>query len=431
MNYEEALNYVESTAKFGMKLGLERMERILEILDNPQKKIKTIHIAGTNGKGSTTAMLSGILKEEGYSVGMYTSPFLESFEERMQINNENISKDDFAKLITEFSIIVPKIIEENLGEPTYFEIITAVAFLYFSRKNVDYAVIEVGLGGRLDATNVITPILTIITSISFDHIGILGDTLAEIAYEKGGIIKRGIPLVLYPQDKEVREVITNLCIEKNSELIEVPRDFTEFKEVYIEDGKTYQLIKVNEEEPYNISLGLLGKHQVNNASVAIKSVEVLKKLGIKIERDSMKKAFKHTKWIGRLEKIKDNPLTVIDAAHNIGGILSLKESINTYFKYDKLILILGILADKQVHDMVAEIAPLAHKIITVTPHSDRAELSEDLRRVVQKYNSNCESYEDYRGAYEKACLYCNSGDIIVAAGSIYMIGDMRKIINRA
>lgn len=429
MNYNEALTYVEGTAKFGMKLGLERMERVLEILGNPHKDIKTIHIAGTNGKGSTTAMLNYILNQQGYKVGMYTSPYVEVFEERIQINNENISKDEFASLVTEFYNIVPQIIEEGFEEPTYFEIVTAIAFLYFKRKNVDYALIEVGLGGRLDATNVINPILTIITSISFDHTGVLGNTLKEIAYEKGGIVKKGVPLVLYPQEKEAEDVLRDICVERKAILIEVPKNFTQYRELCREEGKLYQNIRVNDKENYDILLGLLGKYQVNNVAVVIKAVEALNTIGVEVSKESMLSGLREVKWIGRLEKLKDNPFTVIDAAHNIGGIVSLKESLNTYFKYNKLILILGILADKQVEDMVKEIAPLAHKIITVTPNSDRAELSEDLREVVIKYNSNCESCNDYGKAYKIACEDYEDGDMVLAAGSIYMIGGMRKVIN--
>ena len=222
MNYDEAIAYIKNTAKFGTKLGLERTEKILELLGNPHKKLKCIHIAGTNGKGSTTAMVTNILVQAGYKVGSYISPFIEEFEERMQINNVNISKGDLSNIITEVSKAVEKVVELGYSNPTEFEIITCAGFLYFYRNNVDFAVVEVGMGGRLDSTNVIIPILTVITSISLDHTLILGDTIEKIAYEKAGIIKEGIPVVMYPQQKQSEEVIERICKEKNCKLIKVP-----------------------------------------------------------------------------------------------------------------------------------------------------------------------------------------------------------------
>lgn len=221
MNYEEAMKYIINTAKFGSNYGLSRTEKILELLGNPHKKLKCIHIAGTNGKGSTTAMLSAILQEAGYKVGMFTSPYLEEFEERIQINGKNISKEKLSEVITEVSIVVDKVINLGYEQPTEFEIITCAAFLYFYKEGIDYGVIEVGLGGRLDSTNVIIPILSMITSISYDHINILGDTIEKITYEKAGIIKDGIPVVLYPQGKISERIIEEICIAHNSKLIKV------------------------------------------------------------------------------------------------------------------------------------------------------------------------------------------------------------------
>ncbi len=204
MDYKEAREYIQSKAKFGSNLGLERTEKLLELLKNPHKRLRCIHIAGTNGKGSTTAMISAVLKEAGYKVGMYTSPYIEEFEERIQINNYNIPKDDFSHIITKVANVVEKVENMGYGNPTEFEIITVAMFYYFCLKKVDFAVIEVGLGGRLDSTNVLEPILSIITSISYDHMNILGETLEKIAYEKAGIIKKA-PVIAYPQKKRIRK----------------------------------------------------------------------------------------------------------------------------------------------------------------------------------------------------------------------------------
>lgn len=433
MNYREARDYIEDAAKFSMKLGLSRTEKILELLGNPHKDLKCIHIAGTNGKGSATAMISSILKEAGYKVGMYTSPYIEEFEERIQINGVNIPKYDLAKVVTKVSEAVDKVLELGYDNPTQFEIITCAGLLYFYEKKVDFAVIEVGLGGRLDSTNVITPVLSIITSISYDHMGILGDTLSKIAYEKAGIIKKGVPTVLYPQEKEVEDVIEKICIERQSRLVKVYRENAKAIISSKIDSKVDKYITQNVIvntglSQYDIDLALLGKHQVMNCATVVYAVEELIKMGIKIEKRAILSALSRVQWKGRFEILNREPLVVIDGAHNIDGIKKLKESVNAYLSYKDMVLILGILADKQVEDMVKVIAPMAKKVICVTPHSDRAELASELMGVVKKYNENCEAVENYEEAYKIGIDYCNEGDLLLISGSLYMIGDMRKII---
>ncbi len=239
MNYQETMDYINNTAKFGINLGLGKTEKILEFLGNPHKGLKCIHLAGTNGKGSTTAMITKILMNAGYKVGMYTSPYLEVFEERIQINGENISKKDLSEVVTEVLEAIKKVIELGYEQPTEFEIITCAMFYYFYKNNVDFAVIEVGLGGKLDSTNVIEAfsstsgggvLASVIASISFDHMHILGDTLEKIAYEKAGIIKDGVPVIMYPQQKEAEEVIEKVCEEKGCKLIKVPNNCVEYLE---------------------------------------------------------------------------------------------------------------------------------------------------------------------------------------------------------
>lgn len=432
MNYDEAIKYIKETAKFGSKYGLERTEKILEFLGNPHKHIKTIHVAGTNGKGSTTAMLTSILMDAGYNVGTYISPYIEEFEERIQINRNNIPKEELAEVITEVSKAVSKVVDLGYINPTEFEIITCAGFLYFHKKNIDYAVIEVGLGGRLDSTNVITPILSIISSISLDHTQILGDTLDKIAYEKAGIIKENVPVILFPQEKVAEDVIEKTCKEKNSKLIKVPRDISEYVAVTSNtlEGKEIKTQQINLKNEYidSYELSLLGKHQILNSTVVVYAARELMNLGVKISKDNIINGLKSVQWPGRLEIMKNNPLVVIDGAHNIDGIKKLTESIDLYFKYNKLILILGILADKQVEDMIEAIAPKAERIISVTPHSDRAELAEDLKIEIEKLGVSCEAIDSYEEAYKKALSYCNDDDLLLISGSLYMIGDMRKII---
>ncbi|WP_291582757.1 bifunctional folylpolyglutamate synthase/dihydrofolate synthase [Clostridium sp. UBA6640] len=432
MNYDEAIKYIKETAKFGSKYGLDRTEKILELLGNPHKHIKTIHVAGTNGKGSTTAMLTSILMDAGYNVGSYTSPYIEEFEERIQINRTNIPKEELAEVVTEVSKAVSKVVDLGYINPTEFEIITCAGLLYFYKKNIDYAVIEVGLGGRLDSTNVITPILSIISSISLDHTQILGDTLDKIAYEKAGIIKEKVPVVLFPQEEVAEDVIEKTCKEKNSKLIKVPRDISEYVAVTSNtlEGKEIKTQQINLKNEYidSYELSLLGKHQILNSTVVVYAARELMNLGAKISKDNIINGLKSVQWPGRLEIMKNNPLVVIDGAHNIDGIKKLTESIDLYFKYNKLILILGILADKQVEDMIGTIAPKAERIISVTPHSDRAELAEDLKIEIEKLGVSCEAIDSYEEAYKKALSYCNDDDLLLISGSLYMIGDMRKII---
>lgn len=427
MNYKQAMDYIENTAKFGKNKGLERTNKILEFLGNPHKDLKCIHIAGTNGKGSTTAMLTQILMESGYKVGMYTSPFIEEFEERIQINNNNIPKGKLCEVVEKVKIAVDKAWELGYDEPTEFEIITAVMFVYFQEEKVDYAVVEVGLGGRIDATNVINPLISIITSISYDHVKILGNTLEEISYEKAGIIKEKTPIILYPVKEEAKLSIEKVAKEKQSHIIYVKKEDSMLKEKLY--NVPYQDIIINTgKDTYEIQLSLLGTHQLLNCSVVINAAEELQNIGVNIKKEHITEGLKKVKWAGRLEMLKSKPMVVIDGAHNIDGITSLKNSINTYFKYNKLILIVGILSDKQVEDMVKVITPEASNIITVTPPSYRAENSTELVEIIKKYNTNCEAIENYKAAYENALSYANEDDLVLICGSLYMIGEMRKTI---
>lgn len=431
MKYEDAMKYITEVGNFGSNYGLKRTFRLLELLGNPQNKIKLIHIAGTNGKGSTTAMISKILMGNGYKVGMYTSPFLEEFEERIQINRVNIPKEKLANLMDELKIAVDKVIEEGYNHPTEFEIITCLMFLYFYKENIDFGVIEVGLGGRLDSTNVITPILSIITSISYDHTNILGNTLTKISREKSGIIKECVPVVIFPQEEEVLKVIKSKCKELNAPLHIINEIDSELIEI-LQEEKPYQKVKIKGiKGKYNIKLPLLGEHQILNLSLAIKAIELLEKnKKVKISKEILEKSLEDVCWNGRLEVMKKSPLVVLDGAHNIQGITTLKQNIEKYFKYKNIYLILGILADKDVEEMIKVITPMAKEVYAVTPNSIRAELAEDLKNEVLKYNENCIAFEKYEYALNKALEIAKEDDIIVACGSLYMVGGMRTIIKK-
>lgn len=428
MKYEEAMKYIIEVGNFGSNYGLERTYKLLEHLGNPERDLKLIHIAGTNGKGSTTSMITEILMGEGYKVGMYTSPFIEEFEERIQINRNNIPKESLAILMDEIKVAVDKVIEAGYNHPTEFEIITVLMLLYFKKENIDFGVIEVGLGGTLDSTNVIKPIIQVITSISFDHTNLLGNTLEKIAREKAGIIKKGIPTVIYPQQEEVLKVIKNKCFEMDSELYIANNENLKFENIVNLD-KPYQLLKYNNE--IDILLPLLGEHQIINLSVAMQAIEVLNNKNIiDISIANIVKSIKNVSWKGRLEVLSNNPYVVIDGAHNIQGIKTLSRNIKKYFKYENLYLILGILADKDVEEMIKIITPMAKKVYSVTPNSIRGELAESLKDEVSKFNKNCKAFDKYEEAYLEALNDASEKDLILASGSLYMIGDMRKIIRK-
>ncbi|SFA69418.1 dihydrofolate synthase / folylpolyglutamate synthase [Clostridium frigidicarnis] len=432
MNYNETMDYIHSVGKFGTNYGLSRTNRILELLGNPHKKIKTIHIAGTNGKGSTTCILSNILKENGFKVGMYTSPFLEDFEERMQINNTNIPKTRLCQVISKVKSVISTVTKEGLDDPTEFEIITCAALLYFYEEKVDYAVMEVGLGGRLDSTNVISPLVSVITSISYDHMNILGNTIEDIAKEKAGIIKESTPIILYPNEDKVLRVLENMAKSSNSPIVYVTRDMVQYKDVDKDTLSIKQkgLITINNKKIL-VTLGLLGEHQLLNAQVAIKAIETLEKVDdISIDEEVKIKALEDVSWKGRLEVLSTNPTIVIDGAHNIDGIKNLRNNVERYFKYNKIILILGILADKQVDDMIDVICPMASSIITVTPNSERATICNELKNHILRVNKNVEAVEDYEEAVKKALEYTAPNDLLLISGSLYMIGDMRRILTR-
>ena len=431
MNYIEAMNYIHEVGNFGSNYGLERTLKLLELLGNPHEKTKFIHIAGTNGKGSTTAIISEILKESGFKVGMYTSPYLEEFEERIQINGVNIPKETLAILITEIKVAVEEVIRQGYNHPTEFEIITCLMFLYFAKEEVDYAVVEVGLGGRLDSTNVILPKVSVIASISFDHMNLLGNTLYEIAKEKAGIIKNHVPVVIYPQEEEALKAIKEKCLETKSDLVVSDPSKGVFLKVLNED-KVYQLVKVSiDNKEFEVKLPLLGEHQIKNLMLALTAYKVLcEKEGMEFNIDVIKEAVKNVKWIGRLEIMNKEPLLVIDGAHNIKVINQLEKNIHKYFKYNRLYLLLCILADKEVDKMVKVIVQDAYKVIALTPMSIRAENAVELKKVIDKYNNNCVALESYDEALKLALEEAHEDDLILVSGSLYMIGDMRKRIRK-
>jgi len=426
MNYQEALEFIEKSHKFGMRLGLENTFKLLELLGNPQDKLKFIHVAGTNGKGSVCSFISNTLKEEGYKVGLYTSPYLETFTERIRLNGNNIPEEDVARIITIMKEKIEQMASQGHAYPTEFEIETAMAFYYYYEQQVDYVVLEVGLGGRFDATNVIkSPLASVIVSLSLDHIGILGDTLGKIAYEKAGIIKEDSIAVVYKQKQEAEDVIKNVCKEKNSKYVEANFEHLVIKKSDI-NSQVFDCTILGEKFE-NMEISLIGEHQVNNAVLALTVIKVLKEeRNVEISYDAIRKAFLNTRWPGRIEKIKDNPTFIIDGAHNEDGARSLSKTLEKHFSGKKMTLLIGMLKDKDIDGVLEILMDKFDKVITTTPDSDRSMSCEELKEKIEKYVPNVIAIGNIDDAVKYALDNASEDEIIISAGSLYMIGHVRK-----
>lgn len=430
MNYNEALDYIHSTYRFGSKLGLENIRKLLELMGNPQEGLKFIHVAGTNGKGSTSTFISETLIQEGYNVGLFTSPYLEEFTERIRINRNNIPKDDLAGVTETVKAKVDIMLGMGMQHPTEFEIVTAIAMLYYKLKEVDYVVLEVGLGGRLDSTNVIeNTLVSVITPIALDHTEYLGDSLEKIAYEKAGIIKNESLVVAHPQENEAMDMIKKVAADRNSKLFIVPTQSIEIKK-YDEYGIIFD-VKVQGENYYDMEIGLLGKHQVNNATVALMAIKILSEYhGISISETSIRNGFKKTKWPGRLEVLRRKPTLLIDGAHNIHGAEALRMAVEETFKYDRLIAVIGVLGDKDVDGILNQIIPLCDEVIITKPNNPRAVSLEVLKEKIGALNKDVQMFEDISKAVDKSLEISNENDLVLYCGSLYMIGDIRTKLKR-
>ncbi|MVB12034.1 Folylpolyglutamate synthase [Caprobacter fermentans] len=423
MTYEEALEFICNTQKFGMKPGLHTISELLERMDNPQKKLRYIHIAGTNGKGSTAAFISSILMESGYKTGIFTSPHIQRVTERIKVNNAEIEQSRFAGLTELIQSKIKIMLEHGGCHPTEFEILTAMAFQYFYEQGCNVVVLEVGLGGRLDSTNVIdTPDLGVITAVSYDHMNILGNTIQEIAAEKAGIIKRGGDIVAYSNPPSVTAIIEKACREKGAKLHRT--DFSGIK--IIEQNMEGQTFSYKQYTALKISL--LGEHQVKNAAVAVHVAEVLKNKGYNITEKAIRKGLLKARWPGRLEVLSKNPFFLIDGAHNAEGVAALKKSLDSLFPGQALTFIMGVLGDKDYQSMLAEILPGCAKLFTVTPNSGRALSAADLAKAAKEYCKNIQICDTVGTAVKKSLVETPKGGAICAFGSLFYIGEVRSIL---
>jgi dihydrofolate synthase/folylpolyglutamate synthase len=417
MSYTESTKYLNSFGRFGSKFGLERVEELLRLLGNPQDDFKSVHIAGTNGKGSVTEMVSSILREAGFRTGMYTSPHLDDFRERIEVDGVPIPREALNSLVERVRPLIPKV-ERKASHPTFFEVTTAIAFKYFSQRKIDYAVVEVGLGGRLDATNVITPEVSVITNIGLEHTDILGKTIGAIAYEKGGIIKPGVPVVTAERKREALEVFERICSEKDAELILLDKNAVVSKEKCDLTGCEFDLR--TEVRGYNkLKVPLLGEHQIENAALSVLAAE---QLGI--EEKYIRSGLKKAKWPGRLEIMQTKPLLVMDSAHNPPAMRILRNSLKL-FKYEKLILVIGVMKDKAIDDILREIAPATDYIIINKPNLERAAEPEVIMKEAKKYGKKVKIVEDVKASVRYAKSIACMNDMVLVTGSIYMLSEAR------
>ncbi len=412
MNFNESVEYIHSLLAFGIKPGLERISILLDLLDNPQDKLKIVHIAGTNGKGSTSTMISNMLICEGYKTGLFTSPYVIDFCERIQINGENIDKNLFAECVTK---VREKIEELNKKDIiiTEFEAITVSAFLCFVKSGCEYVVLEVGLGGRFDATNVVkSPEAVVITSISLDHVAILGDTIEKIAFEKCGIIKNGTRVITSLNQKpEAFNVIRKQCENKGARLI-----FTNPQAVRILRDTIYGTEFVYSNKTYNTKL--TGAHQIENT---INAIECAKVLGI--SENSIASGIEKTKMIARMEIIGDKPMIIRDGGHNEGCAEAL---YNFLVKYNvtNIKMLIGLMADKDVEGYVQKIAPLCKSVVTVTPSNPRALNGEDLKEITEKYCDDVVFINNPKEGYKYILSNSKEDETVLICGSFYMMSDI-------
>lgn len=425
MDYNDACSYLDNCYKFGSKRGHTNLKRLLNLLGNPQDKLKIIHIAGTNGKGSCCAFLSSVLREEGYNVGVFTSPHLIKYNERFKINDKDISDNEFCREIEKVQLAVNKLFKDSEEYFAFFEIITAAAFCWFNEKNVDYVILEVGLGGRLDATNVIEKsVLSVITSISLDHTQILGDTVEKIAYEKGGIIKKNCPVVLYCQGEKVYNVIDEICREKNAPLF-YTNDYQ--AEIIKEDfNSTIFNAKILDKAYKNVEITMLGDYQIKNALNGLMCVEALKKNGVEINEKAVYNGFKNAYISGRMEKISDFPCVFLDGAHNVGGCEELCSFLKGLKENGKKIsLLMGVLADKSFNEMINDLSQNADNIVFTMPDNKRGLEAKELYNCLED-KEKCVFYDDdYKKAFDYILNFKDS-DVIICCGSLYLIGDLKK-----
>jgi dihydrofolate synthase/folylpolyglutamate synthase len=430
MNYQQAIDYINSYTdyeKIGMPhdpafYDLRRVDEILSLLGDPHKKAASVHITGTNGKGSVAVMVASALTASGYRTGLYTSPHLHNWRERIRIDGELISESGLAKLVTDLKPQVEAVNQRaKYGQLTTFELLTAMAFVYFGQKGVKFQVLEVGMGGRFDATNVITPLVAILTPIGLDHTDVLGSTVAEIAAEKCGIIKPGITVVISPQSPQAAKVIRQSCAEHGARLITVGKDVSWRGLSSDLDGQRLQV--EGRKGSYELFLPVLGEHQQVNAATAVAALEVLTESGFNIPAGKIARALAQVEWPGRFQLLRRNPPVVVDGAHNVAAARSLKKALQQYFDGERAILVMGASGDKDVAGVIAELAPLFDRVIVTRSRHPRAMAPAPLAAEFARHGIKARIAEDVPSALSQALALAGKKDLVCLAGSLFIVGE--------
>ena len=421
---EESLNYIYSLTPKGIKLGLKNISAVLNELGNPQLNIPSIHIAGTNGKGSTAAFCESILRHAGYNVGLYTSPHLNHFRERIQINRIPLSESEVIQLVVKVKNVV-----ENLKIPiTFFEFGTAMAFLHFAEQETDVNVIEVGMGGRLDATSLCKGDISIITAIAKDHTPYLGNKIEEITFEKASIIKKGGTVFAVKGDKKVHEVIKNVSVQKSANARFLGEHFVVKNTL----GKSSSLLityQNNDVYLKNLELSLAGFFQASNAALALSAcLHHAHKNGKEISEKSIRISLKNTSWAGRMEVIASRPTILLDIAHNPAAVKEMAKSAQKLFSYTRVIIIYGVMKDKQADEMLQKLSNFGDHFILVRPNQERSENPTRLKKILKKYNASCEVIESIPKAIRKVKQTALSDDMVCITGSIFTVGEAKQYL---
>lgn len=429
--YQEALDYLYGFVDYSMtralrfsaeKFNLDRMRTLLALLDHPEQQYRILHVAGTKGKGSVSALCASAIKAAGYTTGLYTSPHLHDYNERIQVNGEPIPHLELARLVAE---IKPYVVQ--VPELTTFEITTALGFWYFARQSVEVALIEVGLGGRLDATNVVDPLVAVITSLSYDHMAVLGNTLTEIAGEKAGIIKPGRPVVSSPQMAEAQTVLENVAAARQAELTLVGRDV--HYEKLSQDLNGQKVSIWQEQQPLlQVSLPLLGQHQTENAATACAALWAARKAGLEISDVAIQSGFAQVNWSGRFEVLRSDPPVVVDCAHNRDSALRLRETMQALLPNWPVVLVLGVSEDKDIDGMLAELLPLAQSVVTTRADHPRALEAEKLADMVNGTlkGITIEHCGGVQQAMQRAKDLAGSQKAILVTGSIFVVAEAQR-----
>jgi dihydrofolate synthase/folylpolyglutamate synthase len=419
-SYKKCLKTMYGFRRFGIKLGLATIKKILKGLDDPQQGYGCIHVAGTNGKGSVASSLASILYQSGYKTGLYTSPHLVRFNERIQINNRPISNKN---VVAAYNAV--RQVHHGRREPTFFEFATAMALYEFGRQQVDWAVIETGMGGRLDATNVIVPELSIITNISLEHRDYLGDTLSKIAAEKAGIIKRRKPVVTAIKQKDARRVVEQIAAQKNAALYRLGRDFR----VRRQQPGTFSYYGL-ENTWHDLQTALRGSHQADNAALVLAACELLSRRKARLELADIKKGLRTNRWPGRLETVSENPLIMLDGAHNQAAARNLARFLSSNLAGSKITLVIGILDDKPYKVMLNSLLPLASRVVLTRAKIDRALDPQRLQEVAGEHGVASTIIPDVVEAVKYAIDTSAPDDAICIAGSLYVVGEAKEAFDK-